>query len=186
MTRKRTSTLSSCSLSTRWSASSKTPKALRFSTTKIRLMSSLKGWIRVMAPTWSRIKLCKVVLVEFDSTRKMSIKDSLKGSAVICARVPPLLPVRQADSFQINNPNGSLAKYTTRTSSTTFHIRTNNPHPWWTTWCQGTRAEKRWPSYLQLHLQTLIRTKSARASTAVWGSLVLIAIQTPWFNKSRP
>lgn len=185
MTRKRTSTSSSYSPSIRWSVSNKMRKALRFSITKIRSMCSLNGWIRVMAPTWSRIKSCKAVLEEYALTRKILIKGSHKGSVETCVQVQPLLLGKLAGSFQISSPNASRARYTTRTNSTTFHIPTSNPLPWWTIWCQRTRVAKHWDSYLRLHPQTSTPTKLAKVSTAIWGSLVPIAIQTPWFNKNK-
>lgn len=160
-------------------------RVLRSSTTKIRLMFSLKGWIRVMAPTWSRIKLCKVVLAVYALTRKILIKFNHKGSVQTCDQVQPPLQVKLADSFQISSLNVSQARYTTRTSLIMFHIHTNNLLPWWIILCRGTQAVKHWDNFLQLHLQTSIRTKLAKASTATWVSLVLIVIQTPWFNKSK-
>ena len=131
MTRKRTSTLSSYLPSIRWSVSNKTLKALRFSIIKIRSMFSLKGWIRVMAPTWSRIKSCKPVLVGYALTRKILIKANHKGSVQICVQVQPLLRVKLADSFQINSLNVNRARYITRTNLIMFHILTNNQLPWW-------------------------------------------------------
>ena len=142
MTRKRTSTSSSCSPNIRWSVSNKMRKAPRFNITKTRSMCSLKGSTRVMAPTWSRIKLCKVVLAVYALTRKILIKGSHKVSVETCVQVQPLLPVKLADFFQTNSPNASRARSTTRINLITFHIRTNNPLPWWTIWCQGTQAVK--------------------------------------------
>ena len=83
-----------------------------------------------MAPTWIRIKLCKVVLEAYASTKRILTKPHHKEESVeTCAQAQPLLPVKLGDSSQTSSPSASLARYTTRINLITFHILTNSQHP---------------------------------------------------------